>query len=83
MSLREALHSDNLLCYEMNGASPVAFARFPGKPDRPGLVRGGRRKWLTRIEVVDHRYAGRFMARDYVTVREEQRDGETIWTSPP
>jgi hypothetical protein len=30
--------------------------------------------------VVDHRYAGRFMARDYVTVREEQRDGETVWT---
>jgi hypothetical protein len=30
--------------------------------------------------VVDHRYAGRFMARDYVTIREEQRDGETVWT---
>ena len=23
---------------------------------------------------------GRFMARDYVTLREEQRDGETVWT---
>ena len=23
---------------------------------------------------------GRFMARDYVTIREEQRDGETVWT---
>ncbi len=37
-------------------------------------------KWLTRIEVLDHRYAGNFMARDYVTIREEQRDGETVWT---
>ena len=37
-------------------------------------------KWLTRIEVIDHRYAGRFMARDYVTIREEQKNGETVWT---
>jgi DMSO/TMAO reductase YedYZ molybdopterin-dependent catalytic subunit len=37
-------------------------------------------KWLTRIEVVDQRYAGRFMARDYVTIREEARDGTTVWT---
>ena len=37
-------------------------------------------KWLTRIEVSDQRYAGRFMARDYVTIREEERDGETVWT---
>jgi DMSO/TMAO reductase YedYZ molybdopterin-dependent catalytic subunit len=37
-------------------------------------------KWLNRIEVVDQRYAGRFMARDYVTIREETRDGRTVWT---
>ncbi|HYO80248.1 MAG TPA: hypothetical protein VES20_02515, partial [Bryobacteraceae bacterium] len=32
------------------------------------------------IEVTDQRFTGRFMARDYVTVREQQRDGETVWT---
>ena len=37
-------------------------------------------KWLTRIEVMDQRYAGRFMARDYVTIREQARDGQTVWT---
>ena len=37
-------------------------------------------KWLKRIEVVDHRYTGRFMARDYVSIREEQCDGQTVWT---
>jgi DMSO/TMAO reductase YedYZ molybdopterin-dependent catalytic subunit len=37
-------------------------------------------KWLTQIEVVDQRYAGRFMARDYVSIREEKRDGQTLWT---
>jgi hypothetical protein len=37
-------------------------------------------KWLTRIEVRDARYQGHFMARDYVTIREEARVGETVWT---
>jgi DMSO/TMAO reductase YedYZ molybdopterin-dependent catalytic subunit len=36
-------------------------------------------KWLKRIEVRETRYMGRFMARDYVTIREEPRDGETVW----
>jgi DMSO/TMAO reductase YedYZ molybdopterin-dependent catalytic subunit len=36
-------------------------------------------KWLKRIEVRPSRYMGRFMARDYVTIREEQRDGEAAW----
>jgi len=30
--------------------------------------------------VLDRRYQGNFMARDYVTIREEERDGETVWT---
>ncbi len=37
-------------------------------------------KWLTRIEIIDHRYAGRLMARDYVSIREQERNGQTIWT---
>jgi DMSO/TMAO reductase YedYZ molybdopterin-dependent catalytic subunit len=37
-------------------------------------------KWLQRIEVTDTRLMNHFMARDYVTVRQEERDGETDWT---
>jgi hypothetical protein len=33
-------------------------------------------KWLKRIEVLD----ARFMGRDYVTLREEQRGNEKVWT---
>jgi DMSO/TMAO reductase YedYZ molybdopterin-dependent catalytic subunit len=36
-------------------------------------------KWLTRIEVTDQRHAGRFMARDYVTIREQRVGGRTYW----
>jgi DMSO/TMAO reductase YedYZ molybdopterin-dependent catalytic subunit len=80
MSLREALHRDNLLCYEMNSEPLPPANGFPVRLIAPGWYGVANVKWLTRIEVVDHRYAGRFMARDYVTIREEQRDGETVWT---
>jgi hypothetical protein len=35
-------------------------------------------KWLERIEVQDTPFMGRFMARDYVTLREEPRDGTVV-----
>jgi DMSO/TMAO reductase YedYZ molybdopterin-dependent catalytic subunit len=80
MSIDEALGPDNLLCYEMNGAPLPAEHGFPVRLIAPGWYGVANVKWLTRIEVRDARYAGRFMARDYVTIREEQRDGETTWT---
>jgi DMSO/TMAO reductase YedYZ molybdopterin-dependent catalytic subunit len=80
MSLEEALARDNLLCYEMNGDPLPPEHGFPVRLIAPGWYGVANVKWLTRIEVMDHRYAGRFMARDYVSIREEQRDGETVWT---
>jgi DMSO/TMAO reductase YedYZ molybdopterin-dependent catalytic subunit len=80
MSLDEALHRDNLLCYEMNGAPLPPKNGFPVRLIAPGWYGVANVKWLTRIEVTDHRFAGRFMARDYVQVREEKRDGQTLWT---
>lgn len=77
MSLADAMSSDNLLCYQMNG---VALPQPHGAPVRlvaPGWYGIANVKWLTRIEVRDTRYMGRFMARDYVTIREEQRNGQT------
>jgi DMSO/TMAO reductase YedYZ molybdopterin-dependent catalytic subunit len=46
----------------------------------PGWYGVANVKWLDRIEVIDTRFAGHFMARDYVTIREEQRDGQPVWT---
>jgi DMSO/TMAO reductase YedYZ molybdopterin-dependent catalytic subunit len=79
MSLEEALSPDNLLCYEMNGAPLPREHGFPLRLIAPGWYGVANVKWVTRIEVTDQRYAGRFMARDYVTIREEVRDGETVW----
>jgi DMSO/TMAO reductase YedYZ molybdopterin-dependent catalytic subunit len=80
MSLEEALAPENLLCYEMNGVPLPAEHGFPLRLIAPGWYGVANVKWLTRIEVMDQRYTGRFMARDYVTIREQVRDGETVWT---
>jgi DMSO/TMAO reductase YedYZ molybdopterin-dependent catalytic subunit len=80
MSLRDALARDNLLCYEMNGDPLPVEHGFPLRLIAPGWYGVANVKWLTRIEVTDRRFAGRFMARDYVSIREETRNGETVWT---
>jgi DMSO/TMAO reductase YedYZ molybdopterin-dependent catalytic subunit len=80
MSLDDALGGDNLLCYEMNGAPLPPEHGFPVRLIAPGWYGVANVKWLTRIEVRDSRYQGRFMARDYVTIREEVRAGNTVWT---
>jgi DMSO/TMAO reductase YedYZ molybdopterin-dependent catalytic subunit len=80
MSIGDALNRNNLLCYEMNG-DPLPHANgFPVRLIAPGWYGVANVKWLTRIEVIDHRFAGNFMARDYVSIREEQREGQTVWT---
>jgi DMSO/TMAO reductase YedYZ molybdopterin-dependent catalytic subunit len=80
MSLDDAMNPVNLLCYEMNGEALPQPHGFPLRLIAPGWYGIANVKWLKRIEVRDTRYMGRFMAREYVTIREEQRNGETVWT---
>ncbi len=80
MSIDDALDSRNLLCYEMNGESLPEKNGFPIRLIAPGWYGVANVKWLTRIEVRNQRHAGNYMARDYVTIREEQRNGEPFWT---
>jgi DMSO/TMAO reductase YedYZ molybdopterin-dependent catalytic subunit len=80
MSLDEAMNPNNLLCYEMNGAPLPQPHGFPVRLIAPGWYGVANVKWLDRIEVIDTRFMGRFMARDYVTIREEERDGQVVWT---
>lgn len=79
MSPADAMNPNNMLCYEMNGVPLPQVHGFPVRLIAPGWYGIANVKWLKRIEVRDTRYMGRFMARDYVTIREEQRDGETVW----
>ena len=79
MSVEDALSPHNLLVYEMNGAPLPQANGFPVRLIAPGWYGVANVKWLERIEVLNKRYMGHFMARDYVTIREERRNGETLW----
>jgi DMSO/TMAO reductase YedYZ molybdopterin-dependent catalytic subunit len=74
----DALNPDNLLAYELNGQPLPVNNGFPLRLIAPGWYGVANVKWLRRIEARDSQYEGRFMGRDYVTVREEQRDGKTV-----
>ena len=80
MSVEDALEDTMLLCYEMNGEPLPHDNGAPLRLIAPGWYGIACVKWLKRIEVRDTRFMGRFMGRDYVTMREEKRpDGESVW----
>ena len=80
LSLADALDAGALIAYEMNGAPLPPEHGFPARLIVPGWYGVANVKWLTRVEVRDARFQGHFMARDYVTIREEEHDGESTWT---
>ena len=81
LSVTDALRPEVLLCYEMNGEPLPQEHGFPVRLIVPGWYGVANVKWLSRVDIADRRWAGRFMTRDYVTIREEvQPDGGTVWT---
>jgi DMSO/TMAO reductase YedYZ molybdopterin-dependent catalytic subunit len=78
MSVADATSPEVLLCWEMNGAPLPRGNGFPLRLVAPGWYGVASVKWLDRIEVRDRRYEGRFMGRDYVTVREEEVGGRRL-----
>jgi DMSO/TMAO reductase YedYZ molybdopterin-dependent catalytic subunit len=82
MSVADATDPTVLLCDEMNGAPLPPNHGAPLRLLAPGWYGVANVKWLTRIEVRDTRLMNRFMARDYVTIREEpptEAGGEPVW----
>jgi DMSO/TMAO reductase YedYZ molybdopterin-dependent catalytic subunit len=79
MSLDDAMDPKNLLCWEMNGAPLPRANGFPLRLIAPGWYGIANVKWLERIELRATRFENRFMGRDYVTIREEQRNGQSFW----
>ena len=79
MSVADAMDPRILLAYEMNGKPLAPGHGFPLRLVVPGWYGVAWVKWLKRIELVDKRFMGRFMARDYVTIRGEERPDCTVW----
>jgi DMSO/TMAO reductase YedYZ molybdopterin-dependent catalytic subunit len=80
MTLADAMKPENLLCYEMNGEPLPVRNGAPLRLIAPGWYGIANVKWLQRIEIWNTRLANRFMARDYVTVRQTGTEVEPVWT---
>jgi DMSO/TMAO reductase YedYZ molybdopterin-dependent catalytic subunit len=79
MTLENAMSLPLLLAYDRND-TPMEYRN--GAPLRlivPGWYGVANVKWLTRIELRDRRYMGRYMARDYVTVRGEKNESDVTY----
>lgn len=76
LSLHDALNLGALIAYERNGEPLIQRIGSPVRLVVPGWYGVANVKWLRRIEVRDRRYMGRFMGRDYVTVRGERKGDE-------
>jgi DMSO/TMAO reductase YedYZ molybdopterin-dependent catalytic subunit len=79
MSLEDAMSAQNILAYEMNGEPLPQPNGFPLRLIAPGWYGIANAKWLKRIEVRDRRLESLLMGRDYVTIREEEHDGQPVW----
>ena len=79
LAIPDAMRQENMLAFEMNG-EPLPL--YHGRPLRlivPGWYGVANVKWLTQIHVQDTRYMGRFMGRDYVTLKKEVVGGVERW----
>ena len=77
--VQDALASDNLLAFAMNGAPLPAEHGFPLRLVMPGWYGMSQIKWLTRIELIDRPYEGRHMARNYQSLRAVKSPEGTVW----
>jgi len=79
MEFTDAMNSDALLAWEMNGEPLPHFHGAPLRLVVPGWYGVANVKWLAQIHVQDSRYMGRFMARDYVTLSRREIGGVERW----
>lgn len=79
MEFTDAMSSDAILAWEMNGEPLPHMHGAPLRLVVPGWYGVANVKWLSQIHVQDRRYMGRFMARDYVTLSRQDIGGVERW----
>lgn len=79
LSVEDAMRDPNMLAYHMNGEPLAVHHGHPLRLIVPGFYGVANVKWLTQIHVQDTRYMGRFMGRDYVTLKREEVGGQERW----
>ncbi len=79
LSIEDAMQLPLLLAYERNGEPLEQRIGAPVRLIVPGWYGIANVKWLRRIDVRDRRYMGRYMGRDYVTVRGERQGNDVVF----
>lgn len=78
LSIEDVSRMNLMVAYDRNGEPMEKRNGGPLRLIVPGWYGIANVKWLTRIEVRDRRYMGRYMARDYVTVRGERQGNQVV-----
>ncbi len=79
MHIDDAMRSEVMIAYEMNGKALPSFHGSPVRLIVPGWYGIANVKWLEHIHLQDRRFMGRFMARDYVTLSKIDVGGVERW----
>jgi DMSO/TMAO reductase YedYZ molybdopterin-dependent catalytic subunit len=78
LSIEDALESDAILAYEMNGAPLPPQHGFPLRLLVPGWYGMTSVKWLTRIDVLGEQFSGYQQAHSYRVRQEEHEEGDPL-----
>lgn len=80
LTVEHAQQSEVMLAWAMNDQPLNDVHGAPVRLVVPGWFGIAWVKWLTRIDLIDRRFMGKWMAREYVTLRGEEHPGEpTNW----
>ena len=79
LSADHAMKPEIMLAYEMNGAPLTLNQGAPLRLITPGWYGVAQVKFLNRIHAQENRFVGKFMSRDYVTLRSVEDGNETQW----
>lgn len=79
MYVQDALNPDAMLAFMLNGQPLPAEQGFPLRLILPGWYGMTQVKWLSRIEVIDRRYEGQHMVRNYLSLRAIETPDGPIW----
>jgi DMSO/TMAO reductase YedYZ molybdopterin-dependent catalytic subunit len=79
LSADHAMKPEIMLAYEMNGAPLTLNQGAPLRLITPGWYGVAQVKFLNRIHAQENRFVGKYMSRDYVTLRSVEDGNETQW----
>jgi DMSO/TMAO reductase YedYZ molybdopterin-dependent catalytic subunit len=79
MYVQDALSAEAMLAFSLNGQPLPAEQGFPVRLILPGWYGMTQIKWLGRIHLLDRRYEGQHMTRNYLAVRSVETPDGPLW----